>query len=217
MASQCVVAEPEQSFAEMLNSVQQTLAGEGLGANQGNSSGDGSGGVNTGGSGPTAKEFWISDVDPIAQSECKFCHQSGGTAADSGARLLFTGSAEDNHAAMQSFVTSAGGSADLVLSKITGGAGHGGGRVISAGSDQYQALEQYFLLLEGGSAVGVVTLAIFGMALQAKHQGHVRRASLLLSGKVAQPAAIARAENIRGGVAGRADQTDAWRGFHDFC
>ena len=37
MASQCVVSEPEQSFEEMLNSVQQTLAGKGLGANQGNS------------------------------------------------------------------------------------------------------------------------------------------------------------------------------------
>ena len=144
MASQCVVSEPEQSFEEMLNSVQQTLAGKGLGANQGNSSGDGSGGGNTGGSGPTAKEFWISDVDSIAQSQCKFCHQSGGTAGNSGARLLFSGSAEDNHAAMQSFVTSAGGSADLVLSKITGGAGHGGGRVITQAPTNTKPLNNTF-------------------------------------------------------------------------
>ena len=83
------------------------------------------------------------------------CHQTGGTAANSGAQLLFTDQAEDNHLAMQSFVSSAGGSADLVLSKITGGAGHGGGRVISSGSIQYQAFEQYFVLLDGGTAVGV--------------------------------------------------------------
>jgi hypothetical protein len=37
------------------------------------------------------------------------------------------------------------------LSKITGGAGHGGGTVISSGSTQYQAFEQYFLLLDGGT------------------------------------------------------------------
>ena len=54
-----------------------------------------------------------------AQGQCKTCHQQGGQA---GGTTLFTGSAEDNHLAMQSFVTSAGGSADLVLSKITGGA-----------------------------------------------------------------------------------------------
>ena len=217
MASQCVVSEPEQSFAEMLNSVQQTLAGKGLGANQGNSSGDGSGGVNTGGSGPTAKEFWISDVDSIAQSQCKFCHQSGGTAGNSGARLLFSGSAEDNHAAMQSFVTSAGGSADLVLSKITGGAGHGGGRVISAGSDQYQAFEQYFLLLDGGSAVGVDDTGGFwdGVTNEAP-EVTIRRASLLLSGKVAQPATIARAETSEEALRGELIKLMRGEGFHDF-
>ena len=217
MASQCVVSEPEQSFEEMLNSVQQTLAGKGLGANQGNSSGDGSGGGNTGGSGPTAKEFWISDVDSIAQSQCKFCHQSGGTAGNSGARLLFSGSAEDNHAAMQSFVTSAGGSADLVLSKITGGAGHGGGRVISAGSDQYQAFEQYFLLLDGGSAVGVDDTGDFwdGVTNEAP-EVTIRRASLLLSGKVAQPAAIARAETSEEALRGELIKLMRGEGFHDF-
>ena len=39
--------------------------------------------------------------------------------------------------------------------QITGGAGHGGGRVKSSGSIQYQAFEQYFVLLDGGTAVGV--------------------------------------------------------------
>ncbi|MEK9654184.1 MAG: hypothetical protein VW202_00655, partial [Halieaceae bacterium] len=56
MFVQSVQAEPEDSFIIMLNSLQRVLAGEGL------PDGD------TGGVGPSAKEYWISDVDPIVQS-----------------------------------------------------------------------------------------------------------------------------------------------------
>ena len=219
-APHIAVAEPEQSFAEMLNAVQQALAGRGIGTNDGSSGGDGSGdgsGGGTGGSGPSAKEYWISDVDPIVQSECLFCHKRGGQAPNSGARLVFSDSPEDNHLAMQSFVTSAGGSADLVLSKMTGGAGHGGGAVISSGSTQYQAFEQYFLLLEGGSAVGVNDGGDFwdGLVIESP-ETTLRRASLLLSGKVARPDAIARAETSEEALRGELIKLMRGEAFHDF-
>lgn len=211
------LAEPEQSFVDMLNAVQHALSGDGIGPTGDNSTGDGSGDGGAGGSGPTAKEYWISDVDPIVQSRCKSCHQQGGTAANSGARLLFTGSAEDNHFAMQSFVTSAGGSADLVLSKITGGAGHGGGTVISSGSQQYQAFEQYFLLSDGGSAVGVDETADFwgGVVIESS-ETTLRRASLLLSGKVARPEAILRAESSEKALRGELIKLMRGEAFRDF-
>ncbi|MEL0307684.1 MAG: hypothetical protein VW975_12330, partial [Halieaceae bacterium] len=219
-APHIAVAEPEQSFAEMLNAVQQALAGRGIGTNDGSSGGDGSGdgsGGGTGGSGPSAKEYWISDVDPIVQSECLFCHKRGGQAPNSGARLVFSDSPGDNHLAMQSFVTSAGGSADLVLSKMTGGAGHGGGAVISSGSTQYQAFEQYFLLLEGGSAVGVDDSADFwdGLVIESP-ETTLRRASLLLSGKLARPDAIARAETSEEALRGELIKLMRGEAFHDF-
>ena len=56
-----------------------------------------------------------------------------------------------------------------MLSKITGGAGHGGGRVISSGSIQYQAFEQYFVLLDGGTAVGVDDGGDFGKVWSLNH------------------------------------------------
>ena len=220
LAPHIAMAEPEQSFAEMLNAVQQALAGQGVGINDGNSGGDGSGdgsGGGTGGSGPSAKEYWISDVDPIVQSECLFCHKRGGQAPNSGARLIFSDSPEDNHLAMQSFVTSAGGSADLVLSKMTGGAGHGGGAVISSGSTQYQVFEQYFLLLEGGSAVAVDDSGDFwdGLVIESP-ETTLRRASLLLSGKLARPDAIARAETSEKALRGELIKLMRGEAFHEF-
>ena len=217
LAPQAIQAAPEQSFIEMLSSIQQALSGNGVGADGGDGGGDGSGDGGTGGSEPTAKEYWISDVDPIAQSQCKSCHQRGGIAANSGARLIFSTSAEDNHLAMQSFVTSAGGSADLVLSKMTGGAGHGGGAVISSGSLQYQAFEKYFLLLEGGSAVGVDDSVGFwdGVVFESP-ETTLRRASLMLAGKVAKPDAIARAETSEEALRGELIKLMRGEGFHDF-
>ena len=68
MASQCVVSEPEQSFEEMLNSVQQTLAGKGLGANQGNSSGDGSGGGTLAVQDPPRRSFGFPTWTPLRKA-----------------------------------------------------------------------------------------------------------------------------------------------------
>ena len=210
-------ANPEESFIDMLNALQKALAGAGFVSSGDGTSDDGPGDGDVGGSGPSAKEYWISDVDPIVQNQCKGCHQTGGTAANSGARLLFTDSAEDNHLAMQSFVSSAAGSADLVLSKITGGAGHGGGRVISSGSIQYQAFEQYFVLLDGGTAVGVDDGGDFWEGLVIESPGTtLRRASLLLAGRVASPAAIARAETSEKALRGELIKLMRGDGFHDF-
>ena len=215
MTSVSARSEPEQSFIDMLNAVQQSLSGEGLKSSGEGSTGNGTGDGGADSSGPTAKEYWVSDVDPIAQGQCKTCHQQGGQAG--GTRLLFTGSAEDNHLAMQSFVTSAGGSADLVLSKITGGAGHGGGRVISPGSNQYQAFEQYFLLLGGGTAVGGNEAGDFweGLVIESP-ETTLRRASLLLSGKVARPDAIARATTSEEALRGEIIKLMRGDAFHDF-
>ena len=86
--------------------------------------------------GQTAEEFYASDVDSIVQGKCISCHRSGGQAASGGADLLFTSSAGSNHQAFDTYVNTptTGAKASRVLSKITGGSGHGGGQVISQGS-----------------------------------------------------------------------------------
>ena len=78
-----VQANPEESFIDMLNALQKALAGAGFISSGDGTNDDGPGDGDAGGSGPSAKEYWISDVDPIAQSQCKGCHQTGGTAANS--------------------------------------------------------------------------------------------------------------------------------------
>ena len=97
--------------------------------------------------GQTAEAFYVSDVDSIVQGKCITCHRSGGQAG--GTALRFTSSASGNHDVFDGYVNTPakGARASRVLSKITGGLGHGGGQVISQGSADYQAFSDYMDLL----------------------------------------------------------------------
>ena len=100
-----------------------------------------------------AESYYVANVDSIVQSKCIDCHVSGGQAGSTS--LRFTSSASGNHGVFESFVTSSA-RADRVLTKITGGAGHGGGVQVSSGSSDYQKFEQYMQYLTGtGSSVTV--------------------------------------------------------------
>ena len=96
-----------------------------------------------------AKDFYISHVETIVQSECIVCNRSGGQAANGGAEILFSSSASGNHDAFDAYVNSPtpGAKASRVLAKITGGAAHGGGAVISQGSEDYETFSEYMDLL----------------------------------------------------------------------
>ena len=102
--------------------------------------------------GQTAEAFYASDVDSIIQGKCIRCHRSGGQAGWT--ELNFTSSASSNHGVFDSFVNSPtkGARASRVLSKITGGSGHGGGQVISQGSADYQTFSSYMDLLSADEA-----------------------------------------------------------------
>ena len=113
--------------------------------------------------GQTAEAFYASDVDSIIQGKCITCHRSGGQAGWT--ELNFTSSASSNHGVFDSFVNSPtrGARASRVLSKITGGSGHGGGQVISQGSADYQTLSSYMDLLSADEAPadpGVLEVAL---------------------------------------------------------
>lgn len=94
-----------------------------------------------------AEAYYISNVDTIIQSKCIDCHVSGGQAGSTS--LRFTSSASGNHGVFDSYVNSptSGFNADRVLTKITGGAGHGGGVQVSQGSSDYEKFSQYMELL----------------------------------------------------------------------
>ena len=95
-----------------------------------------------------AQTYYAESVDEGVQRECLACHQQDGVAAQSGARLILSRLTEDNHAAFSSLLAEGDVDAALILGKITGGEGHGGGAVVPVGSSLYVSLERYLELLE---------------------------------------------------------------------
>ena len=98
-------------------------------------------------SGQTAEAFYASDVDSIVQAKCITCHRSGGQAGSTA--LRYTASVSGNHRVIESYVNNPtkGARANRLLSRITGGSGHGGGHVVSQGSADYQTFSTYMDLL----------------------------------------------------------------------
>lgn len=94
-----------------------------------------------------AESYYVENVETIIQSKCIGCHRSGGQAG--GTSLRFTSSASSNHDVFDSFVNTPtpGSRANTVLTKIRGGAGHGGGVQVTEGSSEYQRFTQYMDLL----------------------------------------------------------------------
>ena len=206
------LADSPDAFMELLNSLQSHQAGRGISlSDQGSNDEPGTP------SNQTAEEYYISDLDAVVQLNCVVCHKSGGNAPSSGARLVLNSSAEANHVALSDFVTTGGGDPDWVLSKITGGSGHGGGQIVSSGSTEYQAFEQYFALLSGDATSGSGDASDFweGIVMEPR-EVTLRRASLLLAARVASDESIERAKASDDALRGELIKLMRGDGFHDF-
>jgi len=94
-----------------------------------------------------AESYYLNNIESSVQAKCINCHRSGGQA--SGTPLRFTASALGNHDTFESYVNSPslGARANTVLTKIRGGAAHGGGVQVTEGSTEYQRFTQYVELL----------------------------------------------------------------------
>ena len=94
-----------------------------------------------------AESYYLENIQPSVASKCINCHWAGGIASYT--PLIFSTSASGNHDRFESYVNSPvlGARANTVLTKIRGGAGHGGGVQVPAGSAEYQKFERYMDLL----------------------------------------------------------------------
>ena len=148
--------------------------------------------------GQTAEAFYASDVDSIIQGKCITCHRSGGQAGWT--ELNFTSSASSNHGVFDSFVNSPtrGARASRVLSKITGGSGHGGGQVISQGSADYQTLSSYMDLLSADEAPA--DPGVLEVALEEPIEGQVHTGVGNLRGWAVASEGITKVEILIDGV-----------------
>ena len=73
----------------------------------------------------TAEAYYVNEIAPIVQITCSNCHYAGGI----GPGLKFTGSSSEDHNQFVQYVNdpTPGARANTVLTKIRGGASHGGG------------------------------------------------------------------------------------------
>ena len=166
----------------------------------------------------TANSCYISEVEPVVQQSCAVCHQQGLTADQQGARLLFTDDPATNHAALETFVTTDGVGAEWFLGKIVGDFGHGGGPVLAQGSNSYWTFADYLTLLLGANTDdgSVEASAIWSGTAMESPETTLRRAGIILSGKIPTKAAIKRAQSSDSGLKRELVRLMKGEGFHDF-
>ena len=89
------------------------------------------------------RDFYLETIHPQIKQNCVACHRAGGTAEQSGARLVLRDSADESHEAFARFLGLDGVDPGWVLGKVTGQFSHGGGRVTTEGSSLYKNLDRY--------------------------------------------------------------------------
>jgi hypothetical protein len=163
-----------------------------------------------------AESYFAANVETVVQNQCVVCHRSGGTAPSNGARLIFTDSAERNEAALR-YMALTEESASYVLSKVSGDLSHGGGSVLSPGSSDYVVLARYLSLLEGADGGDTAASSQFwnGIALESR-ETTLRRASIILAGRIPKAPAIARATESDANLRKELLDLMTGDGFHDF-
>ena len=125
--------------------------------------------------------------DSVVQSKCINCHVAGGASGHT--RLVLTPSGVDGHeatnlAVFQNFLDAVEGGADLILNKIQGAEGHGGGVQLVAGSTDFANMERFLRGLGGDVTAGLSPDTLFEGVTMAAPRRTLRRAALLFAGRL---------------------------------
>lgn len=184
----------------------------------------------------TAADYYRENVAaPVVAGRCITCHVEGGIAPGAGARLVFApeGTPDRNPRnldAIAEFVDGVGDSGELILTKIRG-VGHGGGAVFSASSAEYQAVAKLVSLLDAGGTGGDVDddngdgtgppapdtgSGFWSGVTLASRESTLRRASLILAGRLPTPAEKDRARGSDASLRETVLELMQGDGFHDF-
>ena len=169
----------------------------------------------------TAESVFEMDISPIVQDKCINCHITGGQSQNT--RLVFVGDDDDDHltknlAEFQSLLDEVDDGAEYILNKIQG-VGHGGNVQVSAGTDEFLAMQRFLELLgedvDKGPSVTVDTL-FDGVSLES-HRQTLRRAAIVFAGRVPTDEEYASLidndeESLRSAIRGLMQGPD----FHDF-
>lgn len=166
----------------------------------------------------TAMGYYASNVkSQVVEPICLSCHVTNGLAGST--NLIFAAGADDaNLEVIRNYLELRGDDGETLLAKVSGGLSHGGGVQLVEGSSEYESLAELVSLLvaEGDGSNDSSDDAFFKEVLLANPSETLRRASLILAGRLPTEEEIALAnssdEGLREAVIGLMEGD----GFHDF-
>lgn len=166
----------------------------------------------------TAEAYYAANVgSQVVEAICVSCHVSNGLAGSTS--LIFAAGADDaNVETIRSYLALRNDGGETLLTKVTGGLSHGGGVQLVAGSPGYESLAELVSIIaaEGGDSSSSSGDTFFKEVLLANPAETLRRASLILAGRLPLEAEITLAntgaQGLREAVLGLMEG----RGFHDF-
>ncbi len=165
-----------------------------------------------------SSDLYSDYVEPlVVQARCANCHVSSGQSG--GTRLVFNfgdGQAQHNRQVFSDFVATVTGGDELILNKIRGGENHGGGAIYALGTPQYQAVAEFLSELNGGVIVNPSEATGFNKLTLGDQQQTLRRALLLLAGRVPTDDELAAINSDNSALRSLLLQAMAEPGFHEF-
>ncbi|MCE2461422.1 MAG: DUF1588 domain-containing protein [Pseudomonadales bacterium] len=140
--------------------------------------------------GETATELFRNHISPVVQEKCIACHVDGGASGHT--QLVFYRSSQADHEALnlgefEDFLDRVTDGADLILEKISGGSGHGGGVQVAADSADYAHFERFLALLEDEQTPVLTAQTLFDTVRMSPARNTLRRAALIFAGRVPTP------------------------------
>ncbi len=155
---------------------------------------------------------------PVVQTKCVRCHVSDGVSGHT--RLVFVPSSRSDHlslnyGAFEDLLAVATDGDALVLDKIKGARGHGGGIQVAAGSAQYADMRRFLDLLGGSDNAAVTAQTLFDTVRGRGGRRTLYQAAIILAGRIptdAEYASLGGWTQLRAATRGLMTGP----GFHDF-
>lgn len=167
-------------------------------------------------------DLYVAEVAaPVVEAQCMACHVEGGRSGYT--RLVFDHEFSDeqnqnNIDALSNFVATVEDGGDYLLTKVRGGAGHGGGSIFSTASDEFISLDALVSLLNGEELPGTPTESnLFWADVElADSNRTLRRAAIIVSGRLPTGDELEQASSGDEGLEASLLSLMEGEGFHNF-
>jgi mono/diheme cytochrome c family protein len=155
----------------------------------------------------------------VTQATCSRCHSEDGAAQNTG--LVFekgNNLAQQNQSVFSEFFNDTANSHELILSKVRGGAAHGGEVQFSCEETEFKIIENYLQLLAGSAAPSDMICAgsYWDDIIMSDASKTLRRAALLMAGRLPTEQEISQAQGSDAGLRTSLKSLMTGDNFHEF-